>query len=122
MILGTGCDILNIKKVDKMHRKMGWSLPHQVLGHNELEVFAGLGNGQETVYLARRYCAKEAFFKALGRKGDWRDVQVLNDADGRPTLAFSGSLKEEMYSDRMFHVTISDSEEVVISFVTMEAT
>lgn len=122
MIIGTGCDILSIKKIEKMHKKMGWAFPQQVLGPNELEVFAGLAGGQETVYLARRYCAKEAFFKAVGKKLDWRQVQVLNDGNGRPILSFNGDLKHEMYAGKEFHVTISDSDETVISFVIMEAT
>lgn len=46
---------------------------------------------------AARFAAKEAFLKALktGWRGKiaWQDIEVLNDADGVPTLSITGEAK-----------------------------
>jgi holo-[acyl-carrier protein] synthase len=126
LILGIGCDIVDVDRIKKAHKKMGWTFVHRILGPNELEVFSGLEGGQEVIYLARRFAAKEAFAKAWGTgmttQLDWRDVQVLNEANGRPILSFCKDLREAVYSTRRhFNVTISDNDDNVIAFVTMEA-
>ncbi len=36
--------------------------------------------------LAGRLAAKEAYFKARGKKGDWLSVAVRNDEAGRPVI------------------------------------
>ena len=54
MILGIGCDIVDVDRIKKAHKKMGWTFVHRILGPNELEVFSGLEGGQEVIYLARR--------------------------------------------------------------------
>ncbi len=41
-------------------------------------------------HYAARFAAKEAAAKALGRWLRWQEVEVINDARGRPTLVLSG--------------------------------
>jgi len=42
-------------------------------------------------HFAARYCAKEAFIKALPSKVvDYRTIEVRHDAEGRPTIAWGG--------------------------------
>ncbi|MBI2640703.1 MAG: 4'-phosphopantetheinyl transferase superfamily protein [Candidatus Sungbacteria bacterium] len=36
--------------------------------------------------LAGLFAAKEAFFKALGRKADWHEVWIEKDKEGKPRL------------------------------------
>lgn len=127
MILGIGCDVVDISRIRQAHKKMGWTFVHQILGPNETDVFAQIDDrDMKGVYLARRFAAKEAFSKAWGTGMvpplDWRDVQVLNEPSGRPILSFCGDLKKSVYSTaRHFHVTISDDDNTVVAFVTMEA-
>jgi holo-[acyl-carrier protein] synthase len=43
-------------------------------------------------HLAGRFAAKEAVFKALGDMGlNWKDVQILNDRDGKPSCVILGN-------------------------------
>jgi len=127
LILGTGCDIVSVKDIKDAHKKMGWTVVHRILGPDEIEVFSQLEDKEvKLAYLARRFAAKEAFSKAWGTGMvsplDWRDVQVLNEANGRPILSFCKDLKTAVYSmQRHFHVTISDNDDTVIAFVIMEA-
>lgn len=43
----------------------------------------------KTESLAGVFAAKEAFFKALGRKADWLDVWIEKDKEGKPKLQSS---------------------------------
>lgn len=51
-------------------------------------------SARETEHLAARFAAKEAVLKALGtglRHGiAWTDIEVVNDASGRPMITLSG--------------------------------
>ena len=41
-------------------------------------------------HYAARFAAKEAAAKALGRWLRWQDVEITNDARGRPSMSVSG--------------------------------
>lgn len=124
MIYGIGTDILEIKRISDMSKKMGWALAHQVLGPAELEVYAALVEDKKLShnYLARRFAAKEAFVKASRIEGlDVRQVQVLNHESGEPYIALSGKPALQMGGTGwVHHVTLSDSNEHVVAFVICE--
>ena len=124
MIYGHGVDILDVKRVAKMSRKMGWALAHQVLGPKELEVYSDLIDDHKLAvsYLARRFAAKEAFIKASKIEGlDMREIQILNHDSGEPYIALSGKPLLQVGSIHwVHHVTISDSDDYVIASVICE--
>lgn len=124
MIYGHGVDILAIKKVARMSRKMGWALAHQILGHKELEVYSELADEHKAAvsYLARRFAAKEAFIKASKIEGlDMRHIQILNHENGEPYIALYGKPSVQMGGlEWVHHVTISDNDEHVIASVICE--
>jgi holo-[acyl-carrier protein] synthase len=41
------------------------------------------------VRLAGRFAAKEAFFKVIGKKVDWLDVEIRNREGGEPFLLYN---------------------------------
>ena len=124
MIHGIGTDILQIKRIADMSKKMGWALAHQVLGHRELQVYAELVDNKKLAvnYLARRFAAKEAFIKASGIENlDMRQVEILNHDNGAPYIALSGKPMMQMGSLQWaHHVTISDSDDYVTAVVICE--
>lgn len=124
MIYGHGVDILDIKRIARMSRKMGWALAHQVLGPSELQVYSDLIEEHKLAinYLARRFAAKEAFIKASKIEGlDMREVQILNHESGEPYIALSGKPFLQMGGiEWVHHVTISDSDDYVIASVICE--
>lgn len=124
MIYGIGTDILQIKRIADMSKKMGWAFAHQVLGPRELPVYANLIDSKTLAvnYLARRFAAKEAFIKASGIDNlDMRQVEVLNHENGAPYLALSGKPSLQMGSTEWaHHVTISDSDDYVTAVVICE--
>ena len=83
MIIGTGVDITEVKRLRQAVEKWGESFLGRVFTPDELENAEKRGSLYQ--HLAGRFAAKEAVFKALGdEKLGWKDVQILNDAQGRP--------------------------------------
>jgi len=50
------------------------------------EVFAPEEMADDTATMAGRFAAKEAYFKAVGEKRDWKSVAVLKHDGGAPYL------------------------------------
>ncbi len=77
-------------------------------------------------HFAARFCAKEAFFKALGtgwRHGmDWIEIEVRRDAQGCPGIALTGKAAQvfcERGCGRIF-LSMSHSRETAMAMVTIE--
>jgi holo-[acyl-carrier protein] synthase len=65
--------------------------------------------------LAARFAAKEAFLKALGtglRDGiSWREMEVTNDATGKPEMKLSGKAKEHFAAKELHQIFLSLSHD-----------
>ncbi|MFY9402042.1 MAG: holo-ACP synthase [Candidatus Omnitrophota bacterium] len=90
MILGTGVDITEVNRLKKAIEKWGESFLERIFTREELN------NAKSRVsiyqHLAGRFAAKEAIFKALGDASlGWKDLEVLNDKDGKPFCKFLNS-------------------------------
>ena len=78
MILGIGIDTVEISRMAK-----SLSIPSFLTStFTPGEIANEHGNREE--YYATRFACKEAVFKALGIKMDWRQVETLNREDGSP--------------------------------------
>lgn len=83
MIIGTGVDITEVRRLRRAIDKWGKDFLHRVFTPEELENAKTRGSLHQ--HLAGRFAAKEAVFKALGDAGlNWKDVQILNDKQGKP--------------------------------------
>jgi holo-[acyl-carrier protein] synthase len=83
MIVGTGVDITEVRRLRQAVDKWGKAFLDRVFTKVELE------NAKKRVslyqHLAGRFAAKEAVFKAMGdARLSWKDLEILNDKDGRP--------------------------------------
>lgn len=124
MILGIGTDIARVERFEAAMRRHGDRFAARVLGPHEAQRFAQ--HVSPAAFLAKRFAAKEAFVKALGtglREGmRWTDIQVVNDALGRPSLTLNGEaarLAESLGVTRM-HLSLSDEHDVAVAFVVLE--
>ena len=83
MILGTGVDITEVSRLKKAVDKWGQAFLNKVF--TEEEMLNSKTRGSLFQHLAGRFAAKEAVFKALGDADlSWKDVQILNDKEGKP--------------------------------------
>jgi len=83
MIIGMGVDITEVKRLREAVEKWGEGFLNRVFTRKELDNAKTRGSLYQ--HLAGRFAAKEAVFKALGdKKLNWKDVQILNDPEGKP--------------------------------------
>ncbi len=124
MILGIGTDLARIERFERARLRHGERFARRLLGDAELAQFHS--RGAPAAFLAKRFAAKEAFVKALGtglRHGmRWSEVQVHNDALGRPSLRLSGRVQElaEAAGVCAVHLSLSDESETAVAFVVLE--
>ena len=77
--------------------------------------------------LAARFAAKEAFLKALGtglRDGlSWQNMEVVNDALGKPELKLSGKAAElfQVHGLMRVHLSLSHDGGNAIAMVVVES-
>ena len=83
MIIGTGVDITEVKRLRQAVEKWGAAFLCRVFTQEELDNAKKRGSLYQ--HLAGRFAAKEAVFKALGDiELTWKDVQIINDKEGKP--------------------------------------
>lgn len=126
-VLGLGCDILEVERLGDLLRKGRDSFIKRVLTPEEILEYERRMDKAEprgTLYLATRYCAKEAFSKAMGTgvgaDFSFQDLSVLNEASGQPVLVYSERLALWLESKRAFaKVSISDERNYAMSTVIL---
>ena len=124
MIIGIGTDIARVARFERAMARHGERFAQRLLGELERERLRD--HGLPAAFLAKRFAAKEAFVKALGtglRRGmRWTEIQVVNDALGRPSLVLSGKAQAlaEAAGVRALHLSLSDEEALATAFVVLE--
>lgn len=123
-IHGIGTDIVSIERIRLALARHEDRFARKVLSDAELARYAALADG--AAYVAKRFAAKEAFFKALGEApssaNTWHQLSVVNDAAGRPSLE-CGALLAALLAARKIsstHVSLSDEREHAVAFVILE--
>jgi len=102
MIIGTGVDITEVRRLRQAVERWGRGFLERVFTREELENAKNRASLYQ--HLAGRFAAKEAVFKALGDiRLTWKDVQILNDKEGRPRCV----LLRDKDRKKEVHVSIS---------------
>jgi holo-[acyl-carrier protein] synthase len=129
MILGIGSDLIDIRRVERVIERHGDRFLKRVFTETE-RARAERRAGRVATY-AKRFAAKEACSKALGtgmRAGVfWRDMGVVNQRSGRPTLHLTGGALARLqamtppgYASRI-DLTITDEWPLAQAFVIISA-
>jgi holo-[acyl-carrier protein] synthase len=77
--------------------------------------------------MAARFAAKEAFLKALGtglRDGiSWQDIEISNNALGKPEMVLSGKADEQFHANELINIQLSLSHDggYAIAMVVLES-
>ncbi len=122
MILGIGCDIIEINRIDKAIKKEGFR--QRVFTAAECYYCQSRGL-QEAASFAARFAAKEAVLKALGtglRGGALTEIEVVQDDLGKPEIRLSGYHLELARAKgvKKIQLSLSHSRENSIAYVIME--
>lgn len=130
MIIGLGLDLCDIRRIERMLEIYGDRFPRRCFTETE-RAKADRRKARAATY-AKRFAAKEACAKALGtglgQGVSWRDMGVVNDKFGRPSLVLTGgaaarlaSVTPDGYNARV-HVTMTDEYPLAQAQVMIEAT
>ena len=98
MILGIGNDIVSIERIENLLDKFGERFIKKVF--TKEEETRSLKNLKPAAFLAKRFAAKEAAWKALGDEKqngiNWKDMEVRNNKSGKPFLELTGKAAEQL--------------------------
>ena len=131
MIIGIGCDIVRIARMNKLVPMFSKGMQQHILSDIEKQELAKLDLNEEKTsrFLAKRFAAKEAFGKALGtgfRDGIYlRDITVHHNDLGKPFLSVDGGaleilLEKTEQQDFKIHLSLSDEADLAQAFVIIE--
>ena len=124
MIISTGIDIVEVYRIaETMTRTPRFG--ERVFTPAERDYCDAKGAAAAQSY-AGRFAAKEAFLKAIktGWRGKitWHDIEILNDADGVPSLNVKGEafrILTERGAESV-HLSISHTTEHAVASVVLE--
>lgn len=122
MIVGVGVDIESVDRFRRMRREVFARIVKRVLTESE-ERYC-LGRVDPYPHVVARFCAKEAFVKALGFDRAWlipfKDVEVLGSP---PKLVAYRRAAEALREKRVkfVHVSLAHTSEYAAAVVVLEA-
>lgn len=124
MIVGVGMDLVEIARVRRLLGKGDRAVRRLFTAG---EAAYALARSDPALHFAARVAAKEAAFKALAgsaraRAIGWRELEVVNDWDGRPTVELHGIAAErasELGVSRLW-LTLSHSGGMAAAVVVLE--
>lgn len=107
-ILGIGNDIVEIERIRKTIDAHGDRLLNRLFTVKEQDYC--LKHKDPMPYFAGRFSAKEAIVKAIGvgfgKDVSWKDMEILNNEQGKPYVLFSENLKMQL-DDSSILISIS---------------
>jgi holo-[acyl-carrier protein] synthase len=126
MILSIGIDLTDIRRIEKALKQKGFA--ERVFTARERQKAESRKKaGAKTVAAtyAKRFAAKEACVKALGKEGiAWHDMEITNSNNGTPRLTLKGNalkrLKELSPKARVL-LTLTDAYPFALAQVMIVA-
>ena len=132
MIIGTGSDLIDIRRVEKTLARFGERFINRCFTETERrKAESRRGGGTHIATYAKRFAAKEACSKALGTGFNhgvfMKDIGVVNAPGGKPTLELTGGARKRLEAmvpkgmKPVIHVTITDEPPLAHVLVIIEA-
>ncbi len=108
-IIAHGIDLVDCPRIEQMIERHGDRFVNRVFTAAE-QAYARASKNTAEKY-SGRFAAKEAILKLVGTgwrgKIKWTDIEVVNDAAGRPEVTLSGEVKRIAETLKIMHVSIS---------------
>lgn len=116
MKINCGTDIIEVCRIKESIEKMGDKFLNKVYTEKEIE-YCNSKNNMKYQHFAARFAAKEAIFKAISNILEdkyeiaWKDVEILNDENGRPYVHFLNN----NYNIKQIDISLSHLKEYAIA-------
>lgn len=118
MQITCGTDIIEINRIKKSIEELGEKFLNRIYTQKEIE-YCESKKVQKYQHYAARFAAKEAIFKAISKDLNdkyeigWKDMEILNDKQGRPQVKIKGVQKENI------DISISHCKDYAVAMVVM---
>jgi holo-[acyl-carrier protein] synthase len=126
VIVGTGIDLVDVERVRHLLEGRGERSLHRLF--TDVEIAYASARADPWPHYAARVAAKEAAFKALAgtvaaRAIGWREIEVVNGWDGRPTLELHGRAAERAaeLGVTALHLSLTHTRATAAAYVVLEA-
>ena len=122
MLIGVGCDVIEIARVQKAIEREAFV--ERVYAPSEIAYCRSRGK-QAAASFAARFAAKEAVLKALGtglRGGELQEIVITNDALGKPSVQLYGYHAQlaSKLGVKNIALSMSHSRAMALAYVVME--
>ena len=121
-IYGIGTDIVNVNRIKDAIKKNNQAFKKRIYTNFEIRTCERRKNKIEC--FAKRFAAKEAFFKAvgIGNKLQFNEIEVKNNSLGAPKLLLKGlslrNLKKILKNKKFkIHLSLSDDKPWAVASV-----
>lgn len=96
MAVHCGVDIVETERLQKSFESLGDAFRDRIFTPEEIAYCDARKQGRYQSYAAR-FAAKEAVSKALGtgigEGAAWQEIEIVNDANGKPSVNLSGAAR-----------------------------
>ena len=113
MIIGVGIDIIEVDRVKDIAERNPRFLK-KIFTSDEINY--SMEKKNKFQHLAARFAAKEAFFKAIGRRIGWTEVSLINLPSGKPQLEITS---KEKFPFEKADVSVSHLKDYAIATVIL---
>ena len=121
MIIGTGIDIVNLKRFYDMDEERLNLLAKRILTDDELVEFQQLLEIKRPVHLAMIWIIKESIGKEFGtgisNDSVWKNMQIFKNALGQPQVQFRGALARKTV---ICHISVSHDGDYLVSNAVLD--
>jgi holo-[acyl-carrier protein] synthase len=122
MILGVGTDLLSLERMRRAVEDPSVDSPFLVRTFTLREREEARLRPDPVLCFATRFAGKEAVFKALGLAGDHirlDEIEILNDAIGRPRVTLHGDLKRHA-GEATVELSLSSDTAYCLAFAVLQ--
>jgi holo-[acyl-carrier protein] synthase len=120
MIVGIGCDIIKIARIQSLIERVGDKFLSRIYTQSEIATGLKLPKEKGYAYFAKRFAAKEAVSKALGtgigEAVSFLDIEIENAASGKPMVR----LVPQQFAKFSVHLTLADEDDSAIAYAIAE--
>ncbi len=134
MILGVGIDLISVSRIEKLMLNFKEKFLQKIFSVNEISQANKIKITDQNLvpralFYAKRFAAKEAFAKAvgtgIGRGINFQDIEVENDALGKPRIQILNGKKTFLKNhfnceDFVFHLSLTDEKQSAGAVVVIE--
>lgn len=123
-VYGVGIDLVRLERLRALLERWGERFLQRVFTDGERQTCSAKTAPQGC--FAMRFAAKEAFVKALGlgmrSPVQWRDIEVGNDALGKPLISLSPRATEYCAQSGItsWHLSLTDEGDYAVAVVVIE--